>query len=133
MVGESMVKEGVEDWRQFIHDKEVNSRKITVHTANRVLADRAKKKLHIGDVTMNLDSESKLKIKRCTECTLCFDDAVKFGNFRGTIRCEDPNQNIYSFVGNLELGDEGEDSKFPISPSQIPLCKSKFRNTEFIY
>ena len=83
--------------------------------------------------TMNLNSEFKLMMKHCIECTLCFNDAVKFDNFKGTIRCEDPNQNIYRFLGNLELGDEGEDSKYHISSSQILLCDSKLRNTEFIY
>ncbi|GKF62152.1 probable phospholipid-transporting ATPase 4, partial [Tanacetum coccineum] len=83
--------------------------------------------------TMNLDGETNQKVKCCMECTLCFDDAVKFDKFKATIRCEDPNPSIYSFVGNLELGDEGETSTYPVSPSQILLCDSKLRNTEFVY
>lgn len=161
VVGASMVREGVEDWRRSIQDKEVNSRKVKVHTGNGVFADQTWKGVCVGDVvkvlkneyfpgdllllsssyadgicyveTMNLDGESNLKIKRCMECTLSFDDEVKFDKFKATIRCEDPNSNIYSFVGNLELGDEGEASIYPLSPSQILLRDSKLRNTEFIY
>ncbi|GKD00283.1 probable phospholipid-transporting ATPase 4, partial [Tanacetum coccineum] len=66
--------------------------------------------------TMNLESETNLKIKCCMGCMLCFDDAVKYDNFKATIRCEDPSPNIYSFVGNLEVGDEDEASTYPISP-----------------
>ncbi|PWA36804.1 P-type ATPase, HAD-like domain protein [Artemisia annua] len=161
VVGVSTVREGVEDWRRLSQDREVNSRKIKVHTGNGVFADQAWKGVCVGDVvkvqkneyfpsdllllsssyadgicyveTMNLDGESNLKIKRCMECTLSFDDEVKFDKFKATIRCEDPNSNIYSFVGNLELGDEGEASIYPLSPSQILLRDSKLRNTEFIY
>ncbi|GJU37823.1 probable phospholipid-transporting ATPase 4 [Tanacetum coccineum] len=156
-----MVKEGVEDWRRFIQDRQVNSRKINVHTANGVFDDRAWKGIRVGDVvkvlkdeyfpsdllllsssyedgicyveTMNLDGETNLKVKRCMECTLCLDHAVKFDKFKATIRCEDPNPSIYSFIGNLELGDEGETHTYPISPSQILLRDSKLRNTEFVY
>ncbi|GKC76278.1 probable phospholipid-transporting ATPase 4 [Tanacetum coccineum] len=92
-----------------------------VHTANGVLTDWSWKGLCLGDV-----------IKRCIECTLCFDETVVFNKFKATVRCEDPNPKIYSFVGNLELGDEGEASTYPISPSKILLRNSKLRNTEFI-
>ncbi|PWA79879.1 HAD-like domain-containing protein [Artemisia annua] len=110
-----MVKEGVEDCRWFIHDREeVKSRKSKVHTMNGVLVDRAWKELRVADVvkiqkdeyflsdlmllsssyeddicyveTMNLNGEANLKIKHCMKCTSGFDDAVKFDMFNGTIK-----------------------------------------------
>ncbi|PWA70398.1 HAD-like domain-containing protein [Artemisia annua] len=124
-----------------ITDEQSGSNKLTYeakspeegYTTNGVLANGAWKELCVGDVTMNPDGEANLKIKRCMGCTLYFDDAVKFNKFKGTIRCEDPNPNIYSFVGNLGLGDEGKAYKYPISPSQILLYDSKLQNTECIY
>nr|GEZ40655.1 probable phospholipid-transporting ATPase 4 [Tanacetum cinerariifolium] len=79
-----------------------------IHTGNGVFTDRSWKRLCVGDVTVNLDGETNNKIKRCMECTLCVDETVEFNKFKAIIKYEDPNPSIYSFVGNLELGDEGE-------------------------
>ncbi|CAI9274898.1 unnamed protein product [Lactuca saligna] len=159
-----MLKEGVEDWHRFLQDLEVNSRKVKVHIGNGSFLDRPWKVLRVGDVvkvskneyfpcdllllsssyedgvcyveTMNLDGETNLKIKRCLECTLGFDEELKFDKFKATIRCEDPNSSLYTFVANLEFGDEDEDtliSSYPLSPSQLLLRDSKLQNTDYVY
>ncbi|CAH1415134.1 unnamed protein product [Lactuca virosa] len=164
VVGISMLKEGVEDWHRFLQDLEVNSRKVKVHIGNGSFLDRPWKALRVGDVvkvskneyfpsdllllsssyedgvcyveTMNLDGETNLKIKRCLECTLGFDEELKFDKFKATIRCEDPNSSLYTFVANLEFGDEDEDtliSSYPLSPSQLLLRDSKLQNTDYVY
>ncbi|KAI3501644.1 hypothetical protein L1887_29567 [Cichorium endivia] len=164
VVGISMVKEGVEDWHRFLQDLEVNSRKVKVHIGNGSFVDRPWKMLRVGDVvkvskneyfpsdllllsssyedgvcyveTMNLDGETNLKIKRCLECTLGFDEEVKFDKFKATIRCEDPNSSLYTFIANLEFGDEDEDkliSSYPLSPTQLLLRDSKLQNTDYVY
>ena len=79
--------------------------------------------------TMNLDGETNLKVKRCLEATLGLDKDQEFSEFRATIRCEDPNPQLYTFVGNLESKNES----FPLSPYQILLRDSKLRNTDYIY
>ncbi|KAE8037502.1 hypothetical protein FH972_010088 [Carpinus fangiana] len=56
--------------------------------------------------TMNLDGETNLKVKRCLEATLCLNEDEEFRKFKGTIYCEDPNPNLYTYVGNLELENE---------------------------
>ncbi|KAI3728061.1 hypothetical protein L6452_16689 [Arctium lappa] len=162
VVGISMLKEGVEDWHRFLQDLEVNSRKVKVHIGNGKFVDRSWKVLRVGDVvkvikneyfpsdllllsssyedgvcyveTMNLDGETNLKIKRCLECTLIFDNEQKFDKFKATIRCEDPNSSLYTFVANLEFGDEDQlDSSYPLSPSQLLLRDSKLQNTDYVY
>lgn len=79
--------------------------------------------------TMNLDGETNLKLKRCLEATLGLDKDQEFSEFRATIRCEDPNPQLYTFVGNLEFKNES----FPLAPSQLLLRDSKLRNTDHIY
>ncbi|KVH95088.1 HAD-like domain-containing protein [Cynara cardunculus var. scolymus] len=162
VVGISMLKEGVEDWHRFLQDLEVNSRKVKVHIGNGMFVDRSWKVLRVGDVvkvskneyfpcdllllsssyedgvcyveTMNLDGETNLKIKRCLECTLGFDEELKFDKFKATIRCEDPNSSLYTFVANLEFGDEDQlDCSYPLSPSQLLLRDSKLQNTDYVY
>uniref|UniRef100_A0A5B6ZTX2 Phospholipid-transporting ATPase n=1 Tax=Davidia involucrata TaxID=16924 RepID=A0A5B6ZTX2_DAVIN len=60
---------------------------------------------------------------------LPLDDDVTFKDFMGTIRCEDPNSNLYNFVGNIEY----DRQVYPLDPSQILLRDSKLRNTAYIY
>ena len=79
--------------------------------------------------TTNLDGETNLKLKQAMDVTSNFHDDSSFQNFKAVIRCEDPNANLYSFVGNLEL----EGQQHPLSPQQLLLRDSKLRNTDFVY
>ncbi|GER53535.1 aminophospholipid ATPase [Striga asiatica] len=157
VVGLSMAKEALEDWRRFIQDMKVNLRKAKLHKKEGVFAPKPWMKLRVGDIvkvekdqffpadllllsssyedgicyveTMNLDGETNLKVKRALETTLPLDDDLTFKEFHATIRCEDPNPNLYTFVGKLEYADR----VYPLDPSQILLRDSKLRNTAYIY
>ncbi|GKB34408.1 probable phospholipid-transporting ATPase 4, partial [Tanacetum coccineum] len=157
VMGLSMAKEAVENWHRFMQDMKVNMRKVRVHNGEGVFSLKPWMNLRVGDVvkvekdqffpadllllsssyedgicyveTMNLDGETNLKVKRSLESTLTLDDDSTFKDFRGTIKCEDPNPNLYTFVGNLEY----ERQVFPLDPSQILLRDSKLRNTGHVY
>ncbi|KAK1308287.1 putative phospholipid-transporting ATPase 5 [Acorus calamus] len=157
VVGLSMVKEAMEDWRRFIQDMKVNSRKVCVHKGEGRFGYKPWQKLRVGDVvrvekdqffpadllllsssyedgicyveTMNLDGETNLKVKRSLEVTLPLDDVMAFKDFMATIRCEDPNPNLYTFVGNFEY----EQQVYALDPNHILLRDSKLRNTTHVY
>ncbi|KAF7135532.1 hypothetical protein RHSIM_Rhsim08G0235400 [Rhododendron simsii] len=157
VVGISMAKEAMEDWRRFIQDMKVNMRKARVHKGDGVFGPKPWMKLQVGDVvrvekdkffpadlllvsssyedgicyveTMNLDGETNLKVKRALEVTLPLEDDMTFKDFTGKISCEDPNPNLYTFVGNLEY----DRQVYPLDPSQILLRDSKLRNTAYVY
>ncbi|CAL5361204.1 unnamed protein product [Camellia sinensis] len=157
VVGLSMAKEALEDWRRFIQDMKVNMRKSKVHKGDGVFGPKPWMTLGVGDVvkvekdkffpadllllsssyedgicyveTMNLDGETNLKVKRALEVTLSMDDDATFKDFTGKIRCEDPNPNLYTFVGNIEY----DRQVYPLDPSQILLRDSKLRNTAYVY
>ncbi|KAK9131235.1 hypothetical protein Sjap_011722 [Stephania japonica] len=157
VVGLSMAKEALEDWRRFMQDMEVNSRKVSVHNGDGVFTYKPWQRLRVGDVvkveknqffpadmlllsssyedgicyveTMNLDGETNLKVKRSLEVTLPLENDAAFGDFTGTIRCEDPNPNLYTFVGNLEYVHQ----VYALDPGQILLRDSKLRNTTYVY
>ncbi|KAL8118799.1 putative phospholipid-transporting ATPase 4 [Apium graveolens] len=157
VVGLSMTKEAIEDWRRFLQDREVNLRKVSTRETNGKFSYNPWLKIQVGDVvkvekdqffpadlfflsssyedgicyveTMNLDGETNLKVKRALEATLPLNDDDSFKNFTATIKCEDPNPNLYSFVGNLEI----DHRLYPLDPSQILLRDSKLRNTAFVY
>lgn len=157
VVGLSMAKEALEDWRRFIQDMKVNLRKANVHKNDGVFGLKPWMKIRVGDIvkvekdkffpadllllsssyedgicyveTMNLDGETNLKVKRSLETTLALDDDPTFKEFSATIRCEDPNPNLYTFVGNFEY----DRQVYPLDPSQILLRDSKLRNTAYVY
>ncbi|KAK8928432.1 putative phospholipid-transporting ATPase 7 [Platanthera zijinensis] len=157
VVGLSMAKEAMEDWSRFMQDMKVNKRKVSTHKGNGIFGYRQWHKILVGDVvkvekdqffpadllllsssyedgicyveTMNLDGETNLKVKRAMDATLPLEDDMAFKDFNATIRCEDPNPSLYTFVGNLEY----EKQVYSLDPSQILLRDSKLRNTSYIY
>ncbi|XVF86833.1 hypothetical protein PTKIN_Ptkin18bG0074200 [Pterospermum kingtungense] len=157
VVGLSMAKEALEDWRRFMQDMKVNSRKVKVHKGEGIFGDKAWQQAQVGDVvkvekdqffpadllllsssyedgicyveTMNLDGETNLKVKRALEVTLSLDEDEAFKNFNAIIKCEDPNPSLYTFIGNFEY----DRQVYAIDPSQILLRDSKLRNTAFVY
>lgn len=78
---------------------------------------------------MNLDGETNLKLKQALEVTQPLRDEQSFQNFKALIKCEDPNEHLYSFIGTLHY----EGMQYPLSPQQILLRDSKLRNTQYIY
>ncbi|XP_028753721.1 putative phospholipid-transporting ATPase 9 [Neltuma alba] len=156
VVALTMGKEIIEDWRRRKQDIEMNNRKVKVHRGGGF--DSAKwRDLKVGDVvkvekdeffpadlillsssyddaicyveTTNLDGETNLKLKQASEETSKLQEDSSFQNFKATIACEDPNANLYSFIGSMEL----EGQQYPLTPQQLLLRDSKLRNTDFIY
>ncbi|KAE9585927.1 hypothetical protein Lal_00010005 [Lupinus albus] len=157
VLGLSMAKEGLEDSRRFLQDVKVNHRKASIHKGDGVFGPRSWQNIMVGDIvkvekdqffpsdllllsssyedgicyveTMNLDGETNLKVKRCLEATFSLDNDEAFKGFSGTLHCEDPNPNLYTFVGNFEY----EHQVYALDPSQILLRDSKLRNTDHVY
>lgn len=156
VIGATMVKEAVEDWRRKKQDIEANNRKVEVYERN-AFRETKWKNLRVGDLvrvrkdeffpadllllsssyedgicyveTMNLDGETNLKLKNSLDATLPLQDEKSFQQFKAIIKCEDPNENLYSFVGTLHYNG----TEHPLSLQQILLRDSKLKNTEFIY
>ncbi|XP_007037752.2 PREDICTED: putative phospholipid-transporting ATPase 9 isoform X1 [Theobroma cacao] len=157
VIGATMGKEVVEDWRRKKQDIEVNNRKVKMHQGDGIFEHTKWMDLKVGDIvkvekdeffpadlillsssydeaicyveTTNLDGETNLKLKQALEATSSMHEESSFQNFKAVIRCEDPNSNLYSFVGSLELGEE----QHPLSPQQLLLRDSKLRNTDYIF
>ncbi|XP_059655582.1 putative phospholipid-transporting ATPase 9 [Cornus florida] len=157
VIGATMVKEGIEDWKRKQQDIEVNNRKVKVHRGGGVFGDTEWKTLKVGDIvkvekdeffpadllllsssyddaicyveTMNLDGETNLKLKQGLEATSLLHEDSHFKDFKALVKCEDPNANLYSFVGSMEF----EEQPYPLAPLQLLLRDSKLRNTDYIY
>ncbi|TXG51535.1 hypothetical protein EZV62_024059 [Acer yangbiense] len=158
VIGATMGKEILEDWRRKRQDIEMNNRKVKVHCGDGVFDYQKWRNLKVGDIvkvekdeffpadlillsssyeesicyveTMNLDGETNLKLKQAVdEATRNLAEDSSFKSFKGIVRCEDPNANLYSFVGSLHL----EEQQYPLTPQQLLLRDSKLRNTDYIY
>lgn len=157
VIGATMVKEGVEDLRRKQQDNEVNNRKVKVHRGDGTFYHTEWKNLRVGDIvkvekdeffpsdlillsssyedavcyveTMNLDGETNLKLKQAPEVTSFLSEDSNFQEFRAFIKCEDPNANLYSFIGSLDY----EEQQYPLTPQQLLLRDSKLRNTDYVY
>lgn len=157
VIGVSMLKEAIEDWRRKQQDIEVNNRTVKVHSGNGVFEPIEWRHLKVGNIvkvekddffpadllllsssyedavcyveTMNLDGETNLKLKQALEVTSSLVEDSHFKDFKATIRCEDPNANLYTFVGSMDY----EEQQHPLSPQQLLLRASKLRNTDYVY
>ncbi|EPS65072.1 hypothetical protein M569_09707, partial [Genlisea aurea] len=157
VIGITMVKEGIEDWRRKQQDIEINNRKVKVHRGEGIFELTPWKDLKVGDIvrvekdeffpadlvllsssyeddvcyveTMNLDGETNLKLKQALEVTSVMNSDSDAGSFKAVVKCEDPNANLYSFVGSMEY----DSQQHPLSPQQLLLRDSKLRNTDHVY
>ncbi|CAJ1975320.1 unnamed protein product [Sphenostylis stenocarpa] len=157
IIGATMVKEGIEDWRRKKQDIEVNNRRVILHKGDGIFEYTEWKNLRVGNIvkiikdeffpadllllsssyedavcyveTMNLDGETNLKLKQGLDVTSSLQEDFKFRDFRAVIKCEDPNANLYSFVGSMEFGAQ----KYPLSSQQLLLRDSKLRNTDYVF
>jgi len=51
---------------------------------------------------MNLDGETNMKLKHALEVTTHLHDEKSLQKFRAMVKCEDPNENMYSFIGTFQ-------------------------------
>ncbi|XP_044480722.1 phospholipid-transporting ATPase 3-like isoform X1 [Mangifera indica] len=151
----SLIKEAWEDWKRFQNDMAINSTPIEVLQDQRWVPIPWKK-LQVGDIvrvmkdqffpadilflastnadgvcyieTANLDGETNLKIRKALEKTWDYLNPEKASEFKGEIRCEQPNNSLYTFTGNLIM----QKQTLPLNPNQILLRGCSLRNTEYI-
>ncbi|PWA89306.1 aminophospholipid ATPase 3 [Artemisia annua] len=151
----SLVKEAFEDWKRLQNDMTINNSSVEV-LQGQSWETIPWKKLQVGDIvrvrqdaffpadllllastnpdgvcyteTANLDGETNLKIRKALEKTWDYVTPEKASEFKGEIQCEQPNNSLYTFTGNLIL----QKQTVPIGPNQILLRGCSLRNTEYI-
>ncbi|CAN6483615.1 unnamed protein product [Victoria cruziana] len=151
----SLVKEAFEDWKRLNNDKVINSSPIDVLIEQKWVSIPWRK-LQVGDIvrvkqdgffpadllflastnadgvcyieTANLDGETNLKIRKALERTWDYVLPERAAEFKGEIQCEQPNNSLYTFTGNLIM----EKQTLPLTPNQVLLRGCSLRNTEYI-
>ncbi|CAM0957022.1 unnamed protein product [Alopecurus aequalis] len=151
----SLIKEAFEDWKRFQNDMSINNAHVDVLQGKK-WESTPWKRLQVGDIvrikqdsyfpadllflsstnpdgvcyieTANLDGETNLKIRKALEKTWDYLLPEKASEFKGEVQCEQPNNSLYTFTGNLIV----DKQTIPISPNQILLRGCSLRNTEYI-
>lgn len=151
----SLVKEAFEDWKRFQNDMAINNNPVEV-LHDQKWETIPWKKLQVGDVvrikqdgffpadllflastnpdgvcyieTANLDGETNLKIRKALEKTWDYLTPEKASEFKGEVQCEQPNNSLYTFTGNLII----QKQTLPLTPNQVLLRGCSLRNTEYI-
>lgn len=157
VTGVTMAKEILEDWRRRKQDIEANNRKVKVYDRSNTFQDTKWKNLRVGNLvkvykdeyfpadlllisssyedgicyveTTNLDGETNLKVKHALDVTSSLHDDDYYKKFKAIIKCEDPNEDLYSFIGTMWY----DGLQYPLSLQQILVRDSKLRNTEYVY
>ncbi|XP_061338280.1 phospholipid-transporting ATPase 3-like [Gastrolobium bilobum] len=151
----SLIKEAFEDWKRFQNDMSINNNMIDV-LQDQKWESMPWKKLQVGDIvkvkqdgffpadllfmastnadgvcyieTANLDGETNLKIRKALEKTWDYLTPEKASEFKGEVECEQPNNSLYTFTGNLIT----QKQTLSLNPNQILLRGCSLRNTEYI-
>ncbi|CAF2152631.1 BnaA01g21980D [Brassica napus] len=151
----SLIKEAFEDWKRFQNDMSINNSTVEI-LQDQQWVPIPWRKLQVGDIvkikkdaffpadilflsstnpdgicyveTANLDGETNLKIRKALERTWDYLVPEKASEFRGEIQCEQPNNSLYTFTGNLLV----QKQTLPLSPDQLLLRGCSLRNTEYI-
>ncbi|XP_019069588.1 phospholipid-transporting ATPase 3-like isoform X2 [Solanum lycopersicum] len=151
----SLIKEAWEDWKRFQNDLLINNTSIDVFQDQQWVSVPWKK-LQAGDIvrvkqdeffpadllflastnpdgvcyieTANLDGETNLKIRKALEKTWDYVTPDKVSGFTGEVQCEQPNNSLYTFAGNLII----QKQTLPLGPNQLLLRGCSLRNTEYL-
>ncbi|XP_010548246.1 PREDICTED: phospholipid-transporting ATPase 3 isoform X2 [Tarenaya hassleriana] len=151
----SLIKEAFEDWKRFQNDMAINNSLVEV-LQDQSWVCIPWRKLQAGDVvrinqdaffpadilflsstnpdgicyveTANLDGETNLKIRKALERTWDYLTPEKASEFKGEVQCEQPNNSLYTFTGNLMV----QKQTLPLTPNQLLLRGCSLRNTEYI-
>ncbi|XP_076889767.1 phospholipid-transporting ATPase 3-like [Bidens hawaiensis] len=151
----SLVKEAFEDWKRLQNDMTINNSPVDL-LRNQRWESVPWKTLQVGDIirvkqdgffpadlvflattnpdgvcyteTANLDGETNLKIRKALEKTWDYITPERASEFKGEIQCEQPNNSLYTFTGNLIT----QSQTLPLGPNQILLRGCNLRNTGYI-
>lgn len=160
----SAYKELQEDTKRHQSDKDLNSRqaKVLSRTGTGTFINIPWRDIRVGDIvrvesdefipadllllsssepeglcyieTSNLDGETNLKIKQASPQTAPFTSAALVQRLAGTLRCEQPNNSLYTFEGTMELRLPNAAPKtVPMGPDQVLLRGAQLRNTPWCY
>ncbi|XP_065121292.1 phospholipid-transporting ATPase IH-like isoform X1 [Paramisgurnus dabryanus] len=155
------IKQGYEDWIRHKADNSTNQCPVHVIQHGKVVRKQSQK-LRVGDIvqvkenetfpcdlillsssredgtcfvtTASLDGESSHKTYYAVQDTKAFNTAEEVDTLHATIECEQPQPDLYRFVGRINIYlNRDEPIARPLGSENLLLRGATLKNTEFIY
>ncbi|XP_056287053.1 phospholipid-transporting ATPase IH isoform X5 [Pseudoliparis swirei] len=154
------IKQGYEDWLRHKADNSVNQCPVHVVHHGKVVRKQSQK-LRVGDVvfmkenetfpcdlillsssredgtcfvtTASLDGESSHKTYHAIQDTKAYTTEVEVDSIHATIECEQPQPDLYKFVGRINVYMDNEPVARPLGSENLLLRGATLKNTDYIY
>ncbi|XP_077455948.1 phospholipid-transporting ATPase IH isoform X1 [Stigmatopora argus] len=154
------IKQGYEDWLRHKADDAVNHCPVQVLQDGKVIRKQSRK-LRVGDIvfvkedqsfpcdlvllsssrddgtcfvtTASLDGESSHKTYYAVQDTKAYNAEKEVDSIHATIECEQPQPDLYKFVGRINVYMSNEPVARPLGSENLLLRGATLKNTEYIY
>nr|XP_061802740.1 phospholipid-transporting ATPase IH-like [Nerophis lumbriciformis] len=154
------IKQGYEDWLRHKADNAVNQCPVHVLQHGKVIRKQSRK-LRVGDIvfvkedesfpcdlillsssrddgtcyvtTASLDGESSHKTYYAVQDTKAYNAEKEVDSIHATIECEQPQPDLYKFVGRINIYMNNEPVARPLGSENLLLRGATLKNTEYIY
>ncbi|KAI1899812.1 hypothetical protein AGOR_G00065600 [Albula goreensis] len=155
------IKQGYEDWLRHKADNAINQCPVHFIQHGKVVRKQSRK-LRVGDIvlvkedetfpcdlillstsredgtcfvtTASLDGESSHKTYYAVQDTNAFKTEEELDTLQATIECEQPQPDLYKFVGRINIYQDGnEPAARPLGSENLLLRGATLKNTECIY
>ena len=154
VIGFTLIRDGIEDILRWRSDQKING-SVAHRLANGAFVDIKWMDVHVGDViivhkdeqipadvvmlstnhddglayidTCNLDGETNLKVRQAIPPTFNLKTGEDCAQFNAKIECDNPNNQLYVFNGNIEINSE----QYSLENKQILLRGCILRNTQW--
>ncbi|KAL4656941.1 putative phospholipid-transporting ATPase IH isoform X2 [Arapaima gigas] len=155
------IKQGYEDWLRHKADNAINQCPVHIIQHGKVVRKQSYK-LRVGDIvlvkedetfpcdlillstsrddgtcfvtTASLDGESSHKTYYAVQDTKSFNTEQEVDTLRATIECEQPQPDLYKFVGRINIyQDRDEPIARPLGSENVLLRGATLKNTEYVY
>ncbi|XP_072562935.1 phospholipid-transporting ATPase 11C-like isoform X1 [Paramormyrops kingsleyae] len=149
------IKQGYEDWLRHKADNEVNKYLVTVvEDGQRVRKES--EKIKVGDIVEVLEDETfpcdLILLQSSRDDDTCFvttasldgesnhkthytvpDTEKEVELLNATIECEQPQPDLYKFVGRMQIHKDSQDAMRSLGPENLLLKGATLKNTKKIY
>ncbi|XP_018612805.1 probable phospholipid-transporting ATPase IF isoform X1 [Scleropages formosus] len=154
------IKQGYEDWLRHKADNEVNGAPVFVVRSGSLVQTRSKS-IRVGDIvrvakdetfpadlvllssdrisgtchitTASLDGETNLKTHCAVPETAVCQTASKLEGLQAMVECQQPEADLYRFVGRLTVKQNEEEIVRPLGPENLLLRGARLKNTREIF
>ncbi|XP_075058290.1 phospholipid-transporting ATPase IF isoform X2 [Mixophyes fleayi] len=154
------IKQGYEDWLRHKADNEVNGAPVYVVRSGGLVKTRSKN-IRVGDIvrvakdetfpadlvllssdrgngtchltTASLDGETNLKTHFAVPETAVLQSVTNLDTLVAVIECQQPEADLYRFVGRITVQQHSEDIVRPLGPENLLLRGARLKNTKEIF